>query len=550
MNLWNKLARSVFRSTLESIDGESQRLAIEASHINAARRELSEVFAQESIPELEGTGVDEIGWRRLTTNGNAELSREQLRCVQTVSRIMFLKNPLVRRSVSLQAMYVWAQGVSITSKDEPTQKALDMIMQDRGNKRVLGHQGRMMAEMDLQVLGNLFFHFPTAGGKISIRSIPAIEVEDIVMNPDDGQEEWLFKRCWTQQEFSTTTGTRPGALREAYYPALHTSHELPVEQSGGPTVSAEPMYHIGVGRLSDMKQGVPETYPGLDWARAQTNFLNNWSKVVSAHAQFAWQVDVEKGGKKGVSEVKDRINTKIAPGTGGRDPNAPPVSGATWIGANMKLEPVRTAGATTKADDVRRLLLMYCAASGFAEHFFGDLSTGNLATAKTLDRPTELMIMDRQKLWREALYEILCYMLTAYGIGTAQIDDKPAERPDIEITFPPILEHDITETIGAIVSAATLDGDPMGPAIDLETTSRMLLKALGAEDIEAKIKLILADAENAKQEQADAIAAQNMRDNGVPPKVRESVRNMRLAVENFRDEYGAALEALKEKVAA
>src|SRR5690606_26615419 len=92
----------------------------------------------------------------------------------------------------------------------------------------------------------------------------------------------------------------------------------------------------------------------------------------------------------------------------GLDHNPPPLTGSTFVaGEGTSLQPVRTSGATVSAEDGRRLLLMVAASSGLPETFFGDASIGTLATAKSLDRPTELMMEDRQKLWRDVFINIL-----------------------------------------------------------------------------------------------------------------------------------------------
>ena len=41
----------------------------------------------------------------------------------------------------------------------------------------------------------------------------------------------------------------------------------------------------------------------------------------------------------------------------------------------------------------------------------GDLDQGNLATAKTLDRPTELAMMDRQQLWADIFQRLINYQI-------------------------------------------------------------------------------------------------------------------------------------------
>ena len=97
---------------------------------------------------------------------------------------------------------------------------------------------------------------------------------------------------------------------------------------------------------------------------------------------------------------------------GGGAADMPPAVGSTFIsGPDVKIEPVRTAGATVGADDARRLLLMVAASFGLPETYFGDASVGTLATARSLDRPTELKMIDRQTLWSDTLRAIHDYVL-------------------------------------------------------------------------------------------------------------------------------------------
>lgn len=543
MNIKSSIAQYLHSDTLEAmrqtLTQAQRQLQTNDIEMSAMRESLNETAQNESISELE-LALDEVGWRRMSLEGEREFSRAGLRTIQRICRIMFLKNPLVNRSVTLQAMYVWAQGCSITSPDAGTQKAIDEIMSDRLNKQVIGTQGRALKEQELQVLGNLFFFFPRNGaGRAKIRSIPADEITDIVMNPEDGEDAWLYRRVWVEEKFNADTATSTGMERTAYYPAMGAD-EQEIVSTGRTEVIPTAVYHIKVGCLSDMKFGVPEVYQGIDWARAYKGFLEDWTKIVKSYARFAWNLQVG-GGKKQIAAAAAQVGTQIATGNGSAvDTNPSPVGASMFVNAGgAKLEAIRTSGATTSADDSRRLLLMYCASCGFAEHFFGDLSTGNLATAKTLDRPTELKILDRQKLWAEALSDMLRYM----------VSDKIKDAK-IEVTFPPILEHDITETINAIVSGATLEGHPMGPALNLETVTRLLLKALEVKDPEPIIKQVLLDAEAAKEEAAQLAQDQGLRQQGAPPKVNESLRGLTLAIQEFGSQYGPAFEALREKEAA
>lgn len=52
------------------------------------------------------------------------------------------------------------------------------------------------------------------------------------------------------------------------------------------------------------------------------------------------------------------------------------------------------------------------------------------------------------------------------------------------MTFPPLLEHDVESRVKAIVSAATLDGKTPAGTLELKDITRMLLVALGEDDID------------------------------------------------------------------
>jgi hypothetical protein len=160
------------------------------------------------------------------------------------------------------------------------------------------------------------------------------------------------------------------------------------------------------------------------------------------------------------------------------------------------MEPIRTAGATTAAEDGRPLLRMAAMVFGVPETFFADTSVGTLATAKSLDRPTELQMLTRQTLWANIHRNILNFViLQAVKAGTLpgniiEEDDGTPKvdlgdiDPTVTISFPPILEHDIDKVVAAIKQAATLDGQPLAGTLDMPLVTRMLLAALGEEDID------------------------------------------------------------------
>lgn len=469
----------------------------------ALREELAATSAnlelmRESLSDLELSRED-AGWIRFMALSDIEFSRQGLGDIIKISRLMYLKNPLINRAVNIQAAYVWGQGVEVRCEDDRVNELVQQVWNDPANVAELtGHQARTLKEVDLEVTGNLFFVFflDPASGVTRIRTIPVDEVQEIICNPEDRREPWYYRRT-----YSTTSATGASVFRDVYYPDWR--HEpSPGELPGGAEVADQPVYHVKVGGLADMRFGLPEVYQAIDWARAYKSFLEDRATVARALSVFASKLNA-RGGSRGVAAAKSRLGTTIS-STGG-ETNPPPVSGSTIIlGEGNDWAPIGVRGATIDPEEGRRFLLMVCAALGLPETFFGDVSVGTLATAQSLDRPTELKFRDRQELWRDVLDNILTYAVQRASGRSGVTSGVP---PVIEIYFPPILEGDANGRIEGIVRAATLDGKATAGTMDDRTLARLLLQALQVDGIDEILDQLPEPAQPATEAFMEAVKA-------------------------------------------
>lgn len=467
-------------------------------------------FLTERMAELE-LAVEDRNWQKLTAESNREFSRQGLRIIAGLSRIFYLKNPLTRRAVSVKSMYVWGQGVNISATEDDINTVVTDFTSDFDNRRELfGHQARIDKEVDLEVNGNIFFVlFPhELTGKVKLSSIPFDEIEDIKTNPNNRKEPWYYVRQWVSAHFDVTTGIDKPVTVKEYYPDWHYNPKDKPEKIGGCVVHWEsPVYHIKVGGLGDMRFGVPETYAGLDWARAYREFLEDWATLTRAHSRVAWNLTTKQG-QAGIAAAKAKISTTVATGGTSFETNPPQVAGSTFISTGDKLEPMKTAGSKVSMEDGRRIGLMVCSAHGLPETMlFGDVSKGAHATAKTLDRPTELMMKERQGMWTDFIKDMLDYVIdwaiiapqgkikgkakTLYlvsgGADLVGMTDLISEEIDrhIDVDFPAILQQDTKELVDAIVAATTLGGNlPNGAFPDKKFVARLFLTVLGQDDVD------------------------------------------------------------------
>jgi hypothetical protein len=479
---------------------------------------------QEQLRTLEFM-LDSLEWRAIGSQAEQEFSRAGLRNISQLARVMFLKNPLINRGVNVKRFYVWGQGWTIRAQDEQIQAVIDDFLYDQKNDDAFGsHEARMGLEQELQIDGNLFFCFfvNSITGKIRIRTISFEQIEDVYYNPDDGKEPWYYRRSWGQSTLDTTNGVVEQKMQTAYYPDWrYNPVNKPKTIAGYPVNWSSPLYHVKVGGFGNWKFGVSEVYAAIDWARAYKAFLEDWASIVRAYRKFAFQLTAPSN--QAVAAVKSKLTTSIP----GLDQLAqpPPLTASTFVATDgYKLDAVKTQGATVSADDGRRMLLMAAAVLGLPETFFGDASVGTLATAQSLDRPTELMMIDRQTLWRDMTLNIIEFVqlwavkaaqgeLTTMGHVETVIEDgqicedvvwNDGVDGGVSVYFPPIVQHDIPAIVNATVQAATLGAaGTLAGTIDLPTLSRILLNELGVPDADEIVERLFPDG-TATQESAQA----------------------------------------------
>lgn len=482
---------------------------------------------QERIAELE-LALDDVGYERIgDSNFDKQFTKASIDKIAAMARVYWLKNPLIKRAVATQANYVFGQGVDVVAADEDVQTVVDAFMEDSKNRAELtGEQAMLTKETELQVTSNLFFTFFTdpLNGATRVRTIPLSEIVRIIYNPDDSKEPWYYYRQWQQPK---EPGSQKYEMHQAMYPDINYMPKggLPKHFNGIEVMALNPVYHVKTNCLSDMEYGVSEIYAAIDWAKAYKDFLEDWYTIVKSLSKFAWKA-TSKSGATGMAQAKQVLEGAINSGSNPMNSDLPGQAAQVWMSSdNFDLAPMPKSGATVAVDDGRRALLMVCAATGIYEHYFGDPSTGNLATAKAMEQPMLLMFQERQELWTDVFNTILGYVINQSALkpggklrgvmsfndyGESYVDMGDTDR-SVDVKFPPILQEDVNERIDAIVKSVTLSGQTPANTIDLKTATTQMLTALG-EDTDIVDKLFPDDpkswdeVEEEKQQKALEIA--------------------------------------------
>jgi hypothetical protein len=459
------------------------------------------------LPELELT-MEDIGWRDLSSlSSNINFSRAAVRKLTNLSRIMYLLNPLIKRAVSVQQLYVWGSGVEITAESDIVEEVLEDFFDSPGNQSIIG-AAWTHREKDLRVDGNLFFVFYRSKetGAARVRLLPVQQIEDVVVNPEDENEPWYYLRLFTPTVSMVQPTQELPTAREVLYPDINYHPAVrPDRVNNYPVMWDNPIIHLKSGGITGQKFGLPELFCVLNWATAYKKILENFATVIQAYARLAMKI-TGTSGKKGNAAAKSKLGTGVS-GSRILDNNPPNVAGGWWTSSgSIDVNPIKTANSTTGPDEARALRSMVAAGSDTPEHFFGDSDIGNFATSTTLDRPTELKMVARQKMWAGFILHVsnkliewsasatdgklrnAGYILSAEtdpftGEDSVIITPPDGDSVAVTVTFPSILQRDVVDRVRSVVQALTLNGSPAEGIIPSRKLGcKLLLEALGRAD--------------------------------------------------------------------
>ncbi len=452
--------------------------------------QLNEGFesAQGAFGDIE-LALQNIEWRREINISWMEFSRWGIQQIMLICRLYYIKNPIVRRLIDVCAAYVFARGVEITTSDETANDEIKDFL--KRNKSVFGQTALVESEKRKDYDGNLFwccFADKVSSGKMNVRLIDATEIQEIVTDPEDRDTPWYYFRVWTQKVFDPATGVSAATTQQRWYPALGYKPAVQLDSINGNAVAWDsPVYHRKCGAVGSWLFGCPRAFPMMDWARESRRMLEACASLKQSLMQIGlmWKT---KGGQQALEGLKQQLGTTVGPNSNLWDSNpVGPAGKQVAMGTGTSVEAFKTNGAGGNPDDVRQYKLMCCMVAGVPETFLADVSTGNLATATSLDRPTETIFLEKQEAWREDLITIISYMLevsagaasgalreTAGAGRKLRIQECSRKRGplgevvyeafkeekdtiEIQVNFPAIREGDIPALVDATVKSLTLD---------------------------------------------------------------------------------------------
>jgi len=348
--------------------------------------ELEVLLRETAMSVSADLALEDSGWINLSgTTGDVISANERITNLQT-SRLYYATDPLARQSIRLWTDYTFGTGMTWQTEDEGAKKALEDFWDAKANQSVLSARGQRLSSDKLLVDGEIFFAL-FLGQTATIRRIDPLEITEIITNPDDKEDVRFYRRHW-----SDTTGKPHDTI---YRSTTNIKNVATKDAQGGSVQKTDDalVYHLAYNTIS--QRGNPLLLPALKWIKYYRKFLASRIAVMLAIAKFAWKSKVV-GGQAAVDAIKAKTNDKE-------------VNAGSTIIENMGVDttPIKTdTGASGAYQDGKMIKYQVCAAVGIPEQYFGDISTGNLATAKTVELPMMKMFQSYQKVWSDTYQDI------------------------------------------------------------------------------------------------------------------------------------------------
>ncbi len=415
-----------------------------------------EQHLQEATASVEDElALEDRGWVNLSNVVYTGLTPQERITAVKNSRLYFIKDPLARQAIRLWTDYSFGSGMTSDAEEDSTQKVIDAHWLSKANRPILGAQGQRKSSDKLLVDGEIFFVlFKGKPGEVTVRRIDPLEITEIVANPDDIEDVRYYVRQWH---------TPQGQSRKSIYRSLALARlvDIPTPDSTGALITATEdavVYHMAINTIG--QRGNPLLLPAIDWIKQYRRFLAARVAVMLAAARFAWKTKFE-GGATALAAIKNTFDDKT------------PDAGAVLMeNMGVTTTPIRSeTGAKNAYDDARLIKLQVSAAVGIPEQYWGDISTGNLATAKTVELPMLKQFQSYQKTWQDGYQE-----MDEFVMESARI---PETNWYVDRDFPAIAPEDAAE----LAKSIALIVSEFPKFNQLEEVQQAALMSMGVDDV-------------------------------------------------------------------
>lgn len=276
--------------------------------LNSVEMQLEQVSesygdAVRQLMAFESSGFEIYGWA-VAEHG---FTLSQLTMMSKELRERTDTNSLLKRGLEVRCSFMFGAGYDIEEGEHKISKRIQDLIDDQVNQDVVFSQDAMTVNEHARFCDGFL---GVAFNKLTDRfqRIPLWQISDYVLNPENDEQVWYYKRSWTS-EILTSDGQRKTQENNFWYITDRAvSQGAPVvAQIQG--IDVDPKYVFiddHVNRHSGTTLGVPDAFTAAPWAISYSNYLRNGDKYLASLAQWAWQLSpkTQRGAQNAGSKVK------------------------------------------------------------------------------------------------------------------------------------------------------------------------------------------------------------------------------------------------------
>ncbi len=412
---------------------------------------------------LDAPTVEDLKWRRLTTNANRDLLPITQDRMIEIAYWLHETNPLAGWLIDITTAFIMAEELPYESKDEEIKAVLDGFWNDPVNRMDLYFPKHVS---ELHIFGELCMPAFVAKqtGRVRLGYVDPAQIDIVATDPENVKMQiGVITKPWTGLVGGFQINQDPKKYRtvlpeEAEYVLSPTAKQLRNQFTDGDC------FYFSINNVTNSPRGRSSLLSVADWLDAYEQYLFDFADKWPQFNSFVWDILVQGGNE-------DDIKKQVA--------NFSKKSGSSF-GHNEKvtLSPLAPEMKAMDAETGARLFRNHILGPfGYPEHWYGGGGDVNRATASEMDMPAIKMLSYKQNYVKFALMEILGYQVRqARQAGYLR---APGDAT-FSVTTPVMQAKDVSK-FGAMVQqvAAALLTAESQEWIDKETARKLFAAMVG-----------------------------------------------------------------------
>lgn len=434
--------------------------------------------------------MEEFGWNKVTDNS---LLRPMKRTVNTIRngiirhQLKYSTDGYIKRGINLHTDFVFGKGIDIpkAKSDVIMEEVVKPFWRDPVNRRnyfSFMAQQRRHRETSLSGELNILLKIDQITSRVRLYPILPHEIIEVIPDKDEPGRPAFYQLRHTVREWDFQRNQWKGTVDTDLQ--LHRAYRYKIFEASNDELARGLVYHVGLNEFFDLMRGESDIHACYEESESARDIAQDGATLSRANAEIGYKMIIKKGGKTVKDEVMEYLKTRID----GANPT--PAPGSEWVendAVSREWMQSRDTGAQSREKDQRMMRMYGFAAMGFGEHYFGDASTGNLATSTSMELPVIKMIEGEQKFWESVYHDLVNFQIDIAAVGGVisgevvdreELEVETEENRLIDIDFPPITQKEINRYVTAITGAESASLLPYKEA------ARLVMEAFGVNNID------------------------------------------------------------------